>query len=387
MAQPQQTRNGDRGAPVEHAVGRDLPPTPRQRYEADLAREGFAADAAQAHAVDALQRVYDDLLQSPPRHGLFQRLSGAQRVWPPVPGLYLWGGVGRGKTYLMDAFFEALPFSRKRRTHFHRFMLEVHERRNRFPDEQDPLIHVADDIADATRVLCFDEFFVADIADAMILGRLFEALFQRGVTLIATSNVPPDGLYKDGLQREQFLPAIDRLKKNCTVLNVDGGTDYRLRTLHAAALYLVPSDAEADAQLRRQFDVLASHAVQDGGALAVNGRDIAARRLSAGVGWFDFEALCEGPRSAADYIEIGRTHGTVLLSGVPRLGKDRDDAARRFMTLVDEFYDRGVKLVIAADVPPERLYVGTRLAFEFERTLSRLQEMQSQEYLAKPHLA
>lgn len=387
MAQTQQMRDGDGGARAEAASGRDLPPTPRQRYDADLHREGFVADAAQAHAVDALQRVYDDLLQSPPRHGLFQRLSGAQRVWPRVPGLYLWGGVGRGKTYLMDAFFDALPFSRKRRTHFHRFMLEVHERRNRFPDEQDPLIHVADEIADATRVLCFDEFFVADIADAMILGRLFEALFKRGVTLIATSNVPPDGLYQGGLQREQFLPAIHRLKKNCAVLNVDGGTDYRMRTLHGAELYLVPSDAAAEARLAGHFDALATAGVQTGGSVTVNGRAIAVKRLADAVAWFAFDDLCEGPRSAADYIEIGRTHGTIIVSGVPRMSAQRDDAARRFMTLVDEFYDRGVKLLIAAAAPPEALYDGTRLTFEFERTRSRLQEMQSQEYLAKPHLA
>jgi cell division protein ZapE len=387
MAQPQQIRDGDQQAQHGYRSGRELPPTPLQRYEMDLAREGFVSDPEQAHAVDALQRVYDDLLQSPPKHGLFQRLSGSQRVWPRVPGLYLWGGVGRGKTYLMDAFFDALPFTRKRRTHFHRFMLEVHERRNLFPDEQDPLIHVADGIADATRVLCFDEFFVADIADAMILGRLFEALFKRGVTLIATSNVPPDGLYKGGLQRDQFLPAIERLKKNCTVLNVDGGTDYRMRTLHGAELYLVPSDASAEARLAKHFDALATSGIERDSSLKVNGRNIAAKRLADGVAWFVFDELCEGPRSAADYIEIGRTHGTVILSGLKPMSQDRDDAARRFMTLVDEFYDRGVKLLIAADVPPEQLYTGTRLQFEFDRVLSRLQEMQSQEYLAKPHLA
>jgi cell division protein ZapE len=387
MAQPQTMRVGDTAARHEYSTGKDLPLTPRQRYEADLAREGFVSDAAQAHAVDALQRVYDDLLQSPPKRGLFERLSGSQPIWPRVSGLYLWGGVGRGKTYLMDAFFESLPFSRKRRTHFHRFMLEVHERRNRFPDEEDPLVHVASQIADATRVLCFDEFFVADIADAMILGRLFEYLFKRGVTLIATSNVPPDGLYKGGLQRDQFLPAIERIKKNCSVLNVDGGTDYRMRTLHGADLYLVPSDATAKTKLTQHFDALATTGTQNQLALSVNGRNIPTQRLADCVAWFAFDDLCEGPRSAADYIEIGRTHGTVIISGVPVMPSDRDDAARRFMTLVDEFYDRGVKLLIAAAAPADRLYTGKRLKFEFDRTLSRLQEMQSQEYLAKPHLA
>lgn len=363
--------------------GADLPLTPRQRYAADLQTEGFVSDPAQAAAVDALQQVYEALIENPPQ----RRFASARLRWPKVPGLYLWGGVGRGKTYLMDAFFEALPFSRKRRTHFHRFMLEVHERRNRFPGEADPLLKVAAEIAEQTRVLCFDEFFVADIADAMILGRLFEALFKRNVTLVATSNVPPDGLYKDGLQRAQFLPAIERLKQNVTVLNVDGGTDYRLRALHDAELYLVPSDDAAQATLARCFTALAPHGQRGPEAVLVNERPLMARRVAEGAIWFDFAALCEGPRSAADYIEIGRTHHTVVVSGVPRMDSTRDDSARRFMTMVDEFYDRGVKLLIAAEAPATALYTGARLQFEFQRTQSRLQEMQSHEYLAAPHKA
>jgi cell division protein ZapE len=286
----------------------------------------------------------------------------------------------------MDAFYDALPFSRKRRTHFHRFMLEVHERRNRYPDEQDPLIRVAGEIADATRVLCFDEFYVSDIADAMILGRLFEFLFKRGITLVATSNVAPDLLYKDGLQRDLFLPAIERLKQNCRVLNVDGGSDYRLRALHGMPLYLSPCDKTAMAALGERFYAVAPHGLCERIDLVINGRPISARCVAEGAAWFDFHDLCDGPRGAADYIELARTHHTIVLSYVPLLTSDDDNSTRRFINLVDEFYDRGVKLLIAAEAHMQELYSGTKLRFEFERTVSRLIEMQSQEYLAKPHL-
>ena len=229
--------------------------SPRERYAADLQRPDFSADAAQAAAIDALQKIYEELIANPPK----RRFGRTRLPWPAVPGLYMWGGVGRGKTYLMDAFFDGLPFRRKRRTHFHRFMLDVHERRKHYPDQRDPLLLVAEEIARTARVLCFDEFFVADIADAMILGRLFEALFTHGVTLIATSNVAPDDLYRDGLQRDRFLPAIAQLKKNTVALNVDGGIDYRLRTLTGANLYLCPDDAAAEVALLDHFRHLAPH--------------------------------------------------------------------------------------------------------------------------------
>ena len=359
------------------------PLSPLQRYERDLALPGFVSDPAQAHAVDALQRVWQNLLDAPPR----KKLIGSRLIWPRVPGLYMWGGVGRGKTWLMDVFFEALPFSRKLRTHFHRFMLDVHERRKHYPGEEDPLKLVAAEYAEKYRVICFDEFFVSDIADAMILGRLFDALFAQGVTLIATSNIPPDDLYRNGLQRQNFLPAIARLKSNVSVLNVDGGTDYRLRALTHAEIYHHPCDAQAETNLAQWFTEIAPDAGREAVDLEIHGRTIHARKLAEGVAWFDYEALCEGPRGAADYIELARTHSTVLLSRVPQLGVKGEDGARRFINLVDEFYDRGVKLIIAADVPLETLYAGDKLRFEFQRTRSRLQEMQSEEYLAKPHLA
>ncbi len=353
---------------------------PRQRYELDLQKSGFVSDPMQALAVDALQAVYDGLLAAPPRRRL-----GRLR-WPPVPGLYLWGGVGRGKTHLMDAFFESLPFTRKRRTHFHRFMLEVHERRAQHEGERDPIARVAEDLSRRYRVLCFDEFFVADIADAMLLGRLTQGLFENGTTLVATSNVAPDDLYLDGLQRQNFLPAIERIKQSCAVLHLDSDNDYRLRALTRAEIYHHPCDAAAERNLDAWFQEIAPEPGSEGGTLTVLGRRISARRLADGVAWFDFAPLCQTARSAADYVEIARTHHAVLLSRVPELTADDEDAARRFITLVDEFYDRGVKLILAAATAPEGLYRGSRLRFEFQRTLSRLREMQSQEYLARPHL-
>lgn len=358
--------------------------SPIERYERDLQREGFIADPAQRRAVEALQAVFEALSAPRPKVRFSLRRPRPQ----PVQGLYVWGGVGRGKTYLMDCFYEALPVRRKLRTHFHRFMLDVHERRKRFLEEQDPVALVAEEIAAEARVLCFDEFYVSDIADAMILGRLTEVLFREGVTLIATSNIEPDGLYKGGLQRERFLPAIARVKAHCRVLHLDSPHDFRLRALTAAPLYCSPMDGEAEKQLREMFDRLV-----DGGNVDVDvnvdvlGRPVTARRVADEVAWFDFKALCQTARAAADYIELGRCYHTVLLSRVPQLTVDDEDAARRFINLVDEFYDRGVKLMIAAAVPMPELYAGKRLAFEFQRTQSRLTEMQSEEYLQKPHLA
>lgn len=358
------------------------PLSPQQRYQADLTRGDFTADPAQAMAVQKLQHIQTELITKKPRRSAL----GSRLEWPAVRGLYLWGGVGRGKTYLMDCFYDSLPFSRKRRTHFHRFMYAVHESRRQYADTQDPMARVAADIAAQARVLCFDEFFVSDIADAMILARLLEVLFEHGVTLIATSNIAPDGLYKDGLQRQRFLPAIDLLKHNTQVLHVDGGTDYRLRVLKLAEIYHHPLDTQADINLQHYFDAIAPEPGVANALLRLHGRDLQTRHQADGVLWMDFPALCQGPRGTADYSEIARCFHTVLLSGVPRLDRDLEDETRRFVNLVDEFYDRGVKLILSAAEPLECLYQGERLQFEFRRTESRLREMQSHQYLARPHL-
>lgn len=357
--------------------------TPLQRYQQDLLRPDFVADPAQKIAVVNLQRLYDDLIARSGGGGLLSGLF--RRNKQPCKGLYFWGGVGRGKTYLMDTFFESLPFQKKLRLHFHRFMRRVHQEIRTLKDQKNPLDIVADRIASEALVLCFDEFFVSDIADAMILGSLMEKLFARGVSLVATSNIVPDRLYENGLQRERFLPAIAILKANVEVLNVDGGTDYRLRTLEQAELYHWPLDAAANASLGRSFAALSPVPGQEHVDLEVEGRTIHARKVADDVAWFDFASLCDGPRSQNDYIELAREYHTVLISNIPALHAGIDDQVRRFINLVDEFYDRSVNLVVSAEKPLETLYSGVRLTFEFQRTQSRLLEMQSHEYLAREH--
>lgn len=368
-----------------------LPLSPLQRYLRDLEKEGFIEDAAQRMAVEKLQQLYEALIvdeqlrtkQAASWFGKFRKKSNA-----PVKGLYFWGGVGRGKTYLMDNFYESLPFDRKMRIHFHRFMQRVHSELTTLKDQSNPLLVVADRLAAETRIICFDEFFVSDIGDAMILAGLMGALFERGVSLVCTSNIVPDGLYKDGLQRARFLPAIELVKKHTEVVNVDGGTDYRLRTLQQAELYHHPLDEQSTRNLEKYFSQLAL----DGSSsksleLQVNGRDIKAERHADDVVWFEFKSLCDGPRSQNDYIELAREFHAVILSNVPRMGSENDDQARRFINLIDEFYDRNVKLIVSAEAAIHELYTGGRLSFEFERTESRLLEMQSQEYLASEHRA
>jgi len=331
-----------------------------------------------------LQDLFERLLAREARGGGWLRRLRRERP-QPERGLYMWGGVGRGKTYLMDTFFDCLPAEGKLRVHFHRFMQRVHAELKQLAGEKNPLQRVADRLAAEAKVVCFDEFFVTDIADAMILGGLMEALFARGVTLVATSNIEPARLYENGLQRQRFLPAIALIEQHTLVLNVDAGVDYRLRTLEKAELYHYPLDAEADVSLRESFERLAPHAATEGESLQINGRAIRTRSLADDVVWFDFAELCGGPRSQNDYIELAREFHAVVLSAVPALGAGNDDAARRFINLVDEFYDRNVKLVMAADRQLMDLYDGHRLRFEFQRTVSRLQEMQSHDYLAREH--
>jgi cell division protein ZapE len=358
----------------------------REAYEESLRSHGHDRDAAQLAVVDHLDDLRLRLQAAKPRRKLFGLLGGTKNH-DPVRGLYLWGGVGRGKTFLMDLFFDSLHDAQKKRIHFHRMMHDVHNRLAKLANVADPLGKVAAAIASDTRVLCFDEFFVSDIGDAMILGRLLDGLFERGVTLVATSNAHPDDLYKDGLQRQRFLPAIEAIKAYNDVVQIDGDVDYRLRLLQQAGTYLAPDDDDARARLKGFFAESASSQVQPDAVLEINGRDIRTLHCAKGIAWFEFPEICDGPRSQNDYIEIARWYPTVIVSGVPRFDRTSEDQARRFIALVDEFYDRRVKLMISAAVPADRLYAGEKLGFEFDRTVSRLIEMQSTDYLAAPHLA
>jgi len=352
----------------------------RDRYRQALRAQGYLEDPHQLAVVDALQRLGDRLAQPAP--GPLDRWLGRRR--PPPRGLYLWGGVGRGKTWLMDLFFQAVDEPRKRRIHFHRFMQQVHHRL-RDLRQRDPLRRVAREMAREARLLCLDEFHVTDIGDAMILAGLLQALLEAGVVLVTTANVPPRELYRDGIQRAGFLPAIALLEERLEVVALDGARDYRQEVLRRVPVYHVPADAAAEAAMGDEFQRLAGGMpVARDGELRVNGRAIPFRRHAEGLAWFDFEALCGPPRSRDDYIALARLHHTLFLSGLPAMGAGRDDRTRRFIFLVDELYDRRVRLIASAAAPPERLYHGERLAFEFQRTASRLLEMQGEAYLGSP---
>ncbi|WP_418054910.1 cell division protein ZapE [Pseudohongiella spirulinae] len=366
--------------------------SPRQRYQADLDAGKLTPDPAQRAAIEKVQQLYEALLNQSNRHSRLSlnplrwlRVQAASSAAPQ--GIYFYGGVGRGKTYIMDLFYESLPFTQKQRTHFHRFMQQVHAALAALKNQKNPLELVAGQIAGSARVLCFDEFFVSDIGDAMILGGLLEHLMARNVVLVATSNIHPDGLYANGLQRARFLPAIELLKKHTQIVELDGGVDYRLRTLQQACLYFHPLGADAEAGLLQAMERLSSgHAeISENVEIEVLGRAIKVRRVCDEIAWFDCRQLCDGARSAFDYIELARLYHTIILSDVPQMDGDMDNIARRFVSLVDELYDRHVKLIISAAVPLTQLYSGHDLAFVFERTRSRLLEMQSEEYLAREH--
>ena len=365
----------------------------RKRYDAELATQGFSADPAQQQALEKLDLLRARLIRAErERADTVQKLLRSLRVSSQaaaVRGVYLWGSVGRGKTWLMDLFYQSLPFERRQRSHFHRFMQEVHAGLKRHARKTDPLAPVAADIAQRCRVLCLDELFVSDIADAMLLGNLFQRLTANGVTLVFTSNVPPQGLYRNGLQRQRFLPAITHLEQHLDVVAVDGSADYRLRQLTRARIYLDAADTATPAALQMIYDDLADDEADAGvqQQITVLGRKIPVVRESDNVIWFEFAAICGGPRGQADYIEIAREYQSVLVAGVPVLTAAADNDARRFIALVDEFYDRGVKLIVSAAAPPAAVYRGERLKFEFERAASRLVEMQTKRYLARPHLA
>jgi cell division protein ZapE len=352
-----------------------------EQYQQQLARRGYREDPAQRAAVDRLQRMHDEWVAYKARRS--NRLKKLINR-PPVPrGVWLWGGVGRGKSFLMDVFFETVPLVRKTRVHFHEFMRGVHRELRELRQTADPLDEVARRIARRYRLICFDEFHVSDVADAMILERLLHGLFEHGVAFVMTSNYRPDDLYPDGLHRDSILPAIALLKAHMDVVNVDAGVDYRRQTLSEVAAYLVPAGPEADARLGEAFGKVAETADQDP-RLTIEHREILARRRAGGAVWFDFATLCGGPRSQLDYLEIATRFHTVLVSGVPRMSATMSSEARRFTWMVDVLYDQKVKLLLSADCPPEALYTAGAMAGEFHRTVSRLLEMQTREYLEAP---
>ncbi|WAC72776.1 cell division protein ZapE [Roseateles sp. SL47] len=353
--------------------------TVTELYKQTLAERGYTADPAQLRAVAALQRCQDEWAAYKARRS---NAISKLLVRPPLPrGVYMYGGVGRGKSFLMDCFFQAVPLTRKTRLHFHEFMREVHRELQELKGIQDPLEELGKRIARRFRLICFDEFHVADVTDAMILHRLLDAMFRNRVSIVTTSNFHPDGLYPNGLHRDRILPAIELLKNHLEVINVDNGTDYRQRSLEHVELYHYPLNDKAEQSLTAVFESLAEAREEDP-VLHIEHRELRARRRAGGVVWFDFRQLCGGPRSQNDYLELATQFHTVILSNVPEMPPKLASEARRFTWLVDVLYDRRCKLVISAAVPPEALYTEGPLAHEFPRTVSRLQEMQSQEYLS-----
>lgn len=372
--------------------------SPTSRYQQALKQGTHQPDDVQQEAVSRLTTIWQELSERPAtpseaggglraRFGkLLGKRQAASAAMEPVRGLYMWGGVGRGKTWLMDLFFQSLPGERKLRLHFHRFMLRVHEELTTLQGHSDPLESVADGFKAQADVICFDEFFVSDITDAMLLGGLMEALFRRGITLVATSNIPPDELYRNGLQRARFLPAIEAIKTWCDVMNVDAGIDYRLRTLTQAHLWLSPLDEQTHSQMAHLWQALAGTTGQTPETLEINHRPLPVLGSEDQTVAASFERLCVDARSQHDYIALSRLYHTVLLYDVPVMTALMESEARRFIALVDEFYERHVKLVVRAAAPLLEIYQGEQLKFEFQRCLSRLQEMQSEEYLKREHM-
>lgn len=351
----------------------------RQLYEVTLAERGFVSDPAQLRAIDALERCEREWADYKASRG---NAVTKLLVRPPIPrGVYLWGGVGRGKSFLMDCFFQAVPLTRKTRLHFHEFMREVHRELQDLKGTANPLDELGKRMARRFRLICFDEFHVADVTDAMILHRLLDALFANRVSIVTTSNFPPDGLYPNGLHRDRILPAIELLKAKLEVVNVDAGHDYRQRTMAQLNMVHCPLGAASEAAMGRAFEEL-REARDEEPVLQIEHREIRAMRRAGGVVWFDFRTLCGGPRSQNDYLELASRFHTVLLSNVPQMPPRLASEARRFTWLVDVLYDRRVKLILSVAVPVEELYTEGPLAHEFPRTVSRLHEMQSAEFRA-----
>ncbi|QXR20475.1 AFG1 family ATPase [Acinetobacter variabilis] len=358
------------------------PISPAERYAQALSSGQFMPDDAQAMAVHELNRTWLELIQ---RFKASKKAFRRFRRQTSPKGVYMWGGVGRGKTWLMDQFYESIPFRRKTRMHFHHFMQHVHRELNKLSGQRNPLDLVADQIYKDAVVICFDEFFVSNVTDAMILSDLFQKLFERGITLVATSNIAPDGLYKNGIHRDRFLPTIEMVKKNCVILNVDAGVDYRLRVLKQAQLFKYPLTHDNKNWLAHRYTALTQTQTSSQESIIINNRIVETVAHTEDVLWCEFSELCLKPRSPADFIEIANIYNTVLVSNVPHLTDFLNDATRRFIYLVDEFYDRRVKLLLTSEDNIIDLYKGERLAFEIERTRSRLLEMQSDEYLHSEH--
>lgn len=356
---------------------------PLHWYVKQKLNDSFRTDPAQERAAIRLQQLFDELIEFKSYRGRpFMKTFGRRS---PPRGLYIHGSVGRGKSMLMDAFYSQLPYRRKRRVHFHAFMQSIHRELAALKQETDPLVHVAEKLARDVRVLCFDEFHVSDIGDAMILARLLETMFARGVVFVMTSNYRPDALYPNGLQRERFLPAIELIKNNLDIIELDGATDHRLRSLEQLDLYHSPLGPSADEALLRSFTTLASGAPRSA-AIAVNGRKIQSRSASSGIGWFEFAELCGTARSQSDYLELAKRFHTIMLANVPRMTAEHASEARRFTWLIDVLYDQRVNLIMSAAAPMEDLYRSGPNSQEFPRTISRLKEMQSREYLAYQHV-
>lgn len=356
---------------------------PKERYIADLSRPGFIADAAQASVVEQLQLLYESLeTRAAQSAGILNRLF---RKTSFIKGVYLWGSVGRGKTYLMDCFYDALQVTRKQRVHYHRFMLDIHARLRSLPKSPNPLPIIGKQIAATTQVLCLDEFHVSDVADAMLLSGLLQALVDNQVTLVLTSNTAIDNLYLHGLQRERFMAAITLLKDCMLEIDLQCGVDYRLSHLEKGETYMVALDSAQNTLMESRLQELAPSQVQRDCPLEINGRIIQAKAQADDVVWFDFHEICDTPRAAQDYLEIARSYHTVLVSAIPKLAESQDSAAKRFMHLIDALYDHHVKLVATAAAPPQGLYQGRQLVGAFDRTVSRLIEMNTRDYLALPH--
>lgn len=358
---------------------------PSELYQQRLQRYALRDDPGQLEVLYYFDQLHLSLMRAAPNKPAWWHGFLSRKKTPGPKGLYLWGGVGRGKTMLMDIFYETLPFECKSRQHFHHFINKIHQQLKLLKHRQNPLAVIAGDLAQQTRVLCLDEFHVSDITDAMLLSGLLVALHEHRVCLVTTSNHEPDDLYKNGLQRSRFLPAIEFIKARMAVLNLDNEIDYRLETLRNKGTYHYPLTNENLGLMQIAFEALTSHEPWEHGFIVINSRKIPVKRIADGVAWFDFDALCNSPRSQADYIEIACRHHSLLLSGLPAMNDMENDAARRFLNLIDIFYDHRVKLIIAAAAPIEKIYTGRRLAFEFQRATSRLIEMQSENYLGRRH--